>query len=343
MVSERRGSSPLRSLKSTWRSSPLGYQYECACGGAGRSPGWNARPSPPGALSTWRRASAAIGALPARSRISPASTNPASEYSAPSVRGPGFPAAATNCRRVGVTRGWSNTRKKNASGGITHPCGVAEQVAHGRLRVATPGRVPAADRIVQAKVALLDEPHRGRGGDDLGDAVERDRGVGGHRPARVQHGVAGRARPLAPVREHDRGGRTWDAGIGDLLRQRRVEAVGRRRRELHARRSRRPVLVRSSASGEEDEHDAGESQARHVPTLHHFDRSNHPSVEALALPRDRAHREQQQRPAQGHIGLLAAPKPTMFTTHATSDRSPPRPARGGRGSGRSSEHDADEH
>ena len=117
VVSERRGSSPLRSLRSTGWPSPFGYQYECACGRAGRSPGWNARPSPPGALSTSRRASAAIGAPPARSRISPASTNPASEYSASSVRGPGFPAAATNCRRVGVTRGWSNTRKKNASGG----------------------------------------------------------------------------------------------------------------------------------------------------------------------------------------------------------------------------------
>ena len=121
MVSERRGSSPLRSLTSTGRPTPFGYQYECACGRAGRSPGWNARPSPPGALSTSRRASAAIGAPPARSRISPASTNPASEYSASSVRGPGFPAPATNCRRVGVTRGWSNTRMKNASGGSFIP------------------------------------------------------------------------------------------------------------------------------------------------------------------------------------------------------------------------------
>ena len=127
---------------------------------------------------------------------------------------------ARGCGPRSDSRRWSTRRRRSAapaseprrgrvfcdSGwlGSNSPCGSrAPEVWPSRSRTvarASPRQrgVPAHDRVVEAQLALLDQPHRERRRRELRDAVERERGVRRHRPPRLHHRIAGRAAPHAP-------------------------------------------------------------------------------------------------------------------------------------------------
>ena len=99
---------------------------------------------------------------------------------------------------------------------------------------ATPGTSGGWDRRVRTRPARRVAARRGGG--HLGDAVERDRGAHGHRPARLDDGIAGRAGPSLVVGEDDRDREPRDTGVGELLAQQPLELACDFRRRPPARR-----------------------------------------------------------------------------------------------------------
>ena len=66
------------------------------------------------------------------------------------------------------------------------PGGVAQHLAKGELiaHVGQLGQV-VAERAVEVEIAVRNQDHRGRGGTDLGDGADGNRGVRGHPPSRT--------------------------------------------------------------------------------------------------------------------------------------------------------------
>ena len=140
----------------------------------------------------------------------------------PSVRGPGFGAAASgDLLRQRLAR-----VELSPAGRARRRCGRG---GRGPSRAASPRQagVPAHDRVVESQLPSLDQAQRERRRRDLGDAVEGERGVRRHRPPRLHHRVAGRAAPHAAVGEHDRRRGAGDARVGDPLAQALVERARR--------------------------------------------------------------------------------------------------------------------
>ena len=139
-----------------------------------------------------------------RSRISPASTKPALEYSASFVTGSGLRCGVEEVTRRDPRPRPAYQHPEELLAWIAQPGGMTKQIADGGPAIAAPIRIPAGDRVLESQAPLLDEPKRKRGGRDIRDLVERQRRPGGHSPPRLEHRISSRRAPHTPVGKHDR-------------------------------------------------------------------------------------------------------------------------------------------